>query len=157
MVDNDDEKSKKEYCSAILRNVVRAAGAPNRAFTNGVEGFTAKPGSLVKLKNKFITELATMQLAMRTGLSYEPLLNMLESRQIAGLVEKAPRNLVAMANQSSKIVSYVISNSKELEKNKETVSNKPLTEEKPAAEKETKKCIVSKRKPKKTKQVSASR
>ena len=154
-IEDDDKKGKKEYCSAILKNVVRAAGAPNRAFTKGIEGFADKLGSLSKLKNKFITELATMQLAMRTGLSYEPSLSELENRQIAGLIEKGPYNLVAMANQSAKIVTYVMVNSKKIEKNKGTISNKSLAEEKLAAEKETKKCIVSKRKPKKAKQVNA--
>lgn len=156
MVDNDDEKSKKEYCSAILRNVVRAAGAPNRAFAKGTEGFADKPGSLSKLKNKFVTELATMQLAMRTGLSYEPSLTALESKQLAGLIEKGPHNLVAMANQSTRIVAYVTINSKAAEKNKEMDTNK-TAEVKRTDEKPPKKCIVSKKRPKKVKTVSATR
>ena len=119
-----DENKKDEYYSNILRHVAKAAGKEGRAFGKELEGYSAKAGDLAYVKNKFITELAAMQLSMRMGLPYEPQLSEFESKQIAGLIEKKPINLVIMANESSKVRSYVMKNIKEHVKDKDVEANK---------------------------------
>lgn len=115
---SDTEINDSKQSSKLLRHVIRAAGKAGRAFSKDVEGFSSQHSDLSYVKNKFRIEIATMQAAMRTGLPYEPAMTEFENKQIAGLIERKPINLVIMANEASRIANYVISNTNEKSKEK---------------------------------------
>lgn len=124
----EDYPSEREYYGDLLRQSIRSLTKPGRVSEKGTEGFAKNAADIKFVRDKFRVELATMQMAIKTGLPYKPTLTDQNIKRIISNASMMPGYLLMMSRDiyhlTDKVESMVFSKAQEKSLSKEAFKEK---------------------------------